>query len=329
MVVRRSHEQLAEAARLYYLDGLTQSQVAVAIDTTRSNVSRMLEAARDEGIVRISVEHPLARRRDVEHRLVTAFGLHEAVVLAPSAGDTVGRLGQLGARWLAGQLRDGLRVAVSWGRTLQALVEHVEPTRSHTVDVVQLGGDLDLDPRLCGHELVRQFAARLGATYSYIHAPAIVDGPGTVDALAGSDEIARQLQRARAADLALVGVGAFDHGSSAALLDRAALSRAERRRFDAADPAGELCARFYDDEGREIDSPLRRRVLGVGLEDLRRIPRVAAVACGRHKARAVAGALRGGLVDVLICDAPAAAEAGRAGAGRARQGPPAARGPRT
>lgn len=308
MVVRRSHEQLAEAAKLYYLDGLTQSEVAGAIHSTRSNVSRMLEAARDEGIVRISVDYPLARRRDLEERLVAAFGLREAVVLAPSGtGDSIEPLGELGARWLAGQLRDGLRVAVSWGRTLQALVEHVEPTRSHAVDVVQLGGDLDVDPRLCGHELVRQFAARLAATYSYIHAPAIVDGPATVRALAGSDAISRQLERVRAADLALVGIGAFDRGSSATLLDRAALTRAERRRFDAADPAGELCARFYDDHGREIDSPLRQRVLGVGLEDLRRIPRVAAVACGRHKARAIAGALRGGLVDVLICDAPAVA----------------------
>ena len=46
--------------------------------------------------------------------------------------------------------------------------------------VVQLGGDLQLDPRLSGHELVRELAARLGGRYSYLHAPAILDSAATV-----------------------------------------------------------------------------------------------------------------------------------------------------
>jgi DNA-binding transcriptional regulator LsrR (DeoR family) len=47
-------------------------------------------------------------------------------------------------------------------------------------------------------------------------------------------------------------------------------------------------------------------VLAIELDDLRKVPTVVAVALGAAKGRSMAAAVRGGLLDVIICDEAAA-----------------------
>lgn len=306
----RSHEQLAEAARLYYVDGQSQSEVARRLGTSRSNVSRILQAARDTGVVKFRIQYPLARQAALEAALEETFGVDEAIVLdAGSDSSVVDRVGDLAARWLVEHLRDGTTVALSWGATLQALTGQVITTRAYDVEVVQIGGDLQVDPRQSGHEHVRELAARIGGGYAYLHAPAFVTTCDCAAALRESHDIGVALKRAAAADLAVIGVGGFRTGFSEQLLLSGVVEPELREQLIAADPAGDVAARFLDDDGVEIDTPLRDRVLAIGLDDLRAIPTVVGVLAGRAKGRALRAALRGGLLDVVVTDQAAATTA--------------------
>lgn len=310
MTASRDPQILAEAAHLYYVEGATQQQVARALRTTRSNVSRMLYAARDQGIVRFQIVRPLDRQRALERSLVETFGLREARVLAADQGvDTLVPVGELAAQWLADRVEDGMRLTLSWGRSLQAMTQALDVDRAYDVDVVQLGGDLQLDPRYSGHELVRELAARLGGRYSYLHAPAILDSEATVEELRSLRPISTELDKAREADVALLGIGAYGQGFAATLLESAHLTDADRARFDRAQPAGDVLARFFDVRGEQVDTPLRHRVLALELDELRTIPLKVGVATGASKAAGIWGALRGGLVDVIVTDQAAAASA--------------------
>jgi DNA-binding transcriptional regulator LsrR (DeoR family) len=310
MPSRRSHEQLAEAARLYYVDGLSQDEVARRLGTSRPNVSRILQAARETGVVQFRIQYPLARQKPLEEALVSTFGLTEAIVLdAGSDASIPDRVGDLAARWLIEQLTDGMTVALSWGRALQALTGQVVATRAYDVDFVQMGGDLQIDPRLSGHEHVRELAARVGGRYTHMYAPAFVEGADCAVQLRGSHQIAMQLKKAMAADMALVGVGGFGTGFSEQLLLSGVLDPHVRAQLIAADPAGDVCARFLDDDGRELDTPLRDWVLAIGLDEIRTIPRVVGVLSGREKGRALRAAMRGELLDVVVTDQSAAAAA--------------------
>ena len=106
--------------------------------------------------------------------------------------------------------------------------------------------------------------------------------------------------------MAMVGIGAAGIGSSAALLDALALGPAERAELEAGGAVGDVCCRYYDLDGNEVRSVVNQRVLAVTLDDLRAIPTVAGVAAGPEKAPGILGALRGGIIDVLICDQQAA-----------------------
>lgn len=304
----RDAEVLVKVARMYFQDGVSQQDIAVALGTSRSNVSRMLTAARKQRIVEIKINDPAGRDYDLEEALRLTFDLSDARVSRYVPGSSaVTRAGELAARWLLESLADVRTVALSWGTALQAMVRATMTTEPHQVDIVQLVGGLSpIRSQISGQELVRELAARLGATYGYLHAPALLQSSQAVDALMHEPTVASALEAARSAQVALVGVGTHGSGSSGALVQALGLSRSERAEFEAQRPAGDICARFYNAAGEPLHGAVHDRVLAVTLEDLRRIPTVVGIAAGREKAAGVLGALRGRFIDVLVCDATVA-----------------------
>ncbi len=275
--------RLAEAAQRYYIEGWSQDQVAAHLETSRSNVSRLLEMARQEGIVRFVVDHPLRRHTALEKALGTQYPDTVFMVSSENGLDAVGRLA-------APLITEGppARIAIGWGRTVQAVIDHVATSEPLDAEVVQIGGDMAMGPSESGHVLVARLARALGAAHRFLHAPAMVESSKLAAALLADPRIEEELDRARAADLALVGIG---------------VPGAE---FVGDDGAAVLAARLVDREGRAVNGSLAGRVIAISLEELRRIPRVVAVAAGEEKGGAIAAVLAGAYVDTMICDSEAA-----------------------
>jgi DNA-binding transcriptional regulator LsrR (DeoR family) len=289
---------------MYYEENRSQQEIAETLQVSRSNVSRMLTAAREQGIVEIRINDPASRDLEAEKELCAAFPLRDCRVAdARGSGRPLGKVGDLGARWLLDNLHAGQRVGVSWGRTLQAVVQHVPDDRGLDVEVIPLVGGLSsVDSEITGEELVRDLAGRLGGRFRRLHAPALVTSKAGRDMLLAEPSIQAVLQAAGEVDVALVGIGSFGTGSSAAVVDALNLDPADRQRFELQHPAGDICARFFDGAGQAIPGPVEDRVLAVSLDQLARIPLVAGMAAGPEKADGVSGALRSGALDVLICD---------------------------
>ena len=293
---------------MYFVEDRSQDDVAAILGTTRSNVSRMLKQARDLGIVEIRIVDPAKRDHELELALRDRFGLVDVRILEVTPEtDVLSGVGRLAVRWLDETLRDGQVVALSWGQTLQAVVRAVDGLSRRDVEVVQLVGGLSaLDSAVTGQELVRELSERMGARHRYLHAPALFGSAQALTMMLHEQAIADALDAAKAADIAVVGIGAAGVGSSGTLLDALGLSPAQRADFDASGAVGDVCARYFDLSGREVSSVVTERVLAVTLDDLRAIPTVAGVAAGREKALGILGAVRGRIIDVLICDQAAA-----------------------
>ena len=293
---------------MYFVEDRSQDDVAAILGTTRSNVSRMLKQARDLGIVEIRIVDPAKRDHELELALRDRFGLVDVRVLEVTPEtDVLSGVGRLAVRWLDETLRDGQVVALSWGQTLQAVVRAVDGLSRRDVEVVQLVGGLSaLDSAVTGQELVRELSERMGARHRYLHAPALFGSAQALTMMLHEQAIADALDAAKTADIAVVGIGAAGIGSSGTLLDALGLSPAQRAAFDASGAVGDVCARYFDLSGREVSSVVTERVLAVTLDDLRTIPTVTGVAAGREKALGILGALRGRIIDVLICDQAAA-----------------------
>lgn len=290
---------------MYFLDGRSQDDVARALGTSRSNVSRMLTAARAQAIVEIRVHDQTTRAAELEQALKERFGLSHVRVAAFRPGaDPQAAAGDLAAQWLDEALRDGQVLGLSWGTSLQAMVEAFSVDQPRSVEVVPLVGGLSTVMSLVsGEELVRELAGRLGATYRYLHAPGLLRSEVARDSLLGEPTISEVLERAETADIAMVGVGAVGFGSSSDILEGLGLSAAERKSFLASGPVGDICCRYFDAEGKPILGVVDDRVLAIELDRLQQIPTVIGVATGGNKAPGVLGAIRGRLIDGLIADA--------------------------
>ncbi|WP_334173062.1 sugar-binding transcriptional regulator [Sinomonas sp.] len=314
-MARLSAERLAHAAFLYYVQGMSQMEVAHALGVTRSNVSRMLSAAREQYIVRFEISYPLDRDPLLEQRLLSRFshdGVREVVVV-PARETGVGReshgllaVGQAACNWLDRNLKDGQVLGLSWGRTTEAMVDSAHFSRRVDVEVVQVAGELSIDSRFSGHDLVRNLAEKLGGRYQYFNAPATTPDEATASALSQTQQVAQALSAARASDVAVLGIGQYGMGSSELFLQRAGASAAELKEAQDHGAVGQISGRFYDSEGRQLDLAVNRRILSLDLEDLKQIPTVVGVASGERKAQAVRAAIRGGLVHVLVLDSPLA-----------------------
>lgn len=307
MPAPRDPATLLAAARLYYQQDRSQAEIAATLGTSRSNVSRMLTEAQRQGIVEIRINDPEGRVHELEDELRTAFGLSE--VRVAHTRNVPGlrmedAVGTQAARLLLDELKDSMTVAMSWGHALQSMVYATTAEHEHhRVTLVQLVGGLSsISNEISGQELVRELAVRLGAEYRFLHAPATLESSTSRDALLGEPSITDALDDAKGADIAFVGVGTPTHGSSSAILDSLNLSDSERDDFWGREPVGDVAARYYNAQGAPIRGGVDDRVLGISLEDLLEIPNVVGVASGRAKAPGVLGALRGRIIDSLVCD---------------------------
>lgn len=309
-VVRAEDEDiLARLAEDYYLKGHNQAQIASRYRISRSYVSRLLQKARDLGIVEISVRRAVSRDSGLEAQLRARYGLLEAVVVTSASRDDADILrlaGQEGARLVAEHCKPDDTVAVAWGTGVRAIVEALRPGQARAHHVVPMFGGSLVPTDISAADLVVNVARLLGASYDQLHAPWIVETIDLARSLWEQPEIAGVLMRGASADVALVGVGAVRFGSSALLFNDVYLNPKELTELATSAAVGDIGARIFDGDGNPCELGFNSRIIGPDLATVARIPNVIAVATGAEKGAAIRGALRGGLIKMLVTDDAAA-----------------------
>ncbi len=277
-------EYLGQIAAWYYEDDLDQVDIGRRIGKSRSMVSRLLQEARDEGLVQVRVRYPLRRDTILESELVETFGLDNAWVLA-SAEDLdydamLRRLGRLASRALERRLHSRMRVTVGWGASLHHVTRAMPEIQLDDVMVLQVMGTVgDGDPAIDGADLARRLATRLNGDFRSLSAPLFVDRDGTAQSLLKDRTIAATLEMAKTAQVAITGIGSID--SSLSGLRRAGyFSDSELEDLRRVGVVGDLMGYLMDEEGTVVDIPQNRRVVAMRPEDLTAIDTVIAVAGG-------------------------------------------------
>jgi len=291
------------AAWLYYVDELTQKEVADRLGTSRVTVIKLLADAKRRGLVKVNIDTTVASRVALSRALSDTFALQEALVMPSLDGaDDLERLGRAASVMLLDKLNDGETLAVAWGRTVSAATEAVPNfAKFKDITVCQLvaspdGMASDFSPELCSSLL----ANRLGAKCVNILAPAIVSNAAVKASLMREPSIAAQFDVILSASIALFGVGEFGPGSTIATQNLHDAHTLKHVKDNGA--AGVIMGLFIDAQGREVRSPVWDRQIGASLDDLKAIPRRICVAGGAQKTQAVLAALTGGYVTHLVTD---------------------------
>jgi DNA-binding transcriptional regulator LsrR (DeoR family) len=117
---------MTKVARMYHQQGLTQMQIMQRLNIHQSTVSRVLQRARREGIIRVVVSAPTGTHPEFEEELEQRFGLDDAIVVDTGEADEqiVRDLGAAAAFLIENTLRPSDVIGIScWSAALLAMVE--------------------------------------------------------------------------------------------------------------------------------------------------------------------------------------------------------------
>ena len=298
---------IVRVARLYYEQGVRQPEIAKQLSLSQSMVSRLLSAAQKQGIVRTTVMAPPGVYPALEEQLERQFGLQHVIVAdcaTDSGSDVLRSIGTTAAMYLETTLGTSEIVGISsWSETLLRMVDAMQPLRrSGENRVVQiLGGVGTPTAEVHAHRMTERLGTYLKAEPHFLAAPGVTGSPESTLAFLAEPLVQETTAYFDQLTLALVGIGAL-HPSR--LLDESGnvFSEEELEQLGNLGAVGDICLRFFDTHGRPITSRFDKRVVGLTLEQLRRVPRSVGIAGEPEKLDAIRGAIEGRLINILITD---------------------------
>jgi deoxyribonucleoside regulator len=294
--------QLADVARQYYLEDLTQEQIARGLGVSRSQVSRMLKVARERGIVEIRIHHPLRTAPELQERLLAVLPLSDTLVLVAAeesrsgshernASDEVARqLGALTARYLDHRIADHDIVGVGWGSTVYHVVTSGYFRRKQGISVVQLMGSVGgATPDIDGGQVATRLGRALGANIYHLHAPMVVTDAGVRAGLLRDQHIRKTLEMARRAGVLLVSVGAVTQASG--IFRAGYLNETDLEYIQGQGAVGDICGVYFRQDGSPCSLELEERTIAAGGDAMRRAALRVGVGWGAAKALPSIGAI--------------------------------------
>jgi deoxyribonucleoside regulator len=300
---------LADVAEKYYMEGKDQSEIASEVGVTRSMISRMLSEARNRGIVEIHIIRPVNSDHQLEDAIREKFGI-ESVFVAAVEGSKSERLlqvlGQAGAEVFLKSLKVNSIIGVTWGTSISAVVDAIQPISELKVKVIQLVGaqgvkNIDYD----GHALVSRLAEKLGGDGYYLNAPCMCQTSEIAASMRETRGIRETIELGMKADIALLGIGTTETEYSSFFLS-GLLTGEELTTIRSNRVVGDVAGNYFCEDGSPYMDAILSRMITIRLDDLIRIPVRIGIAGGPGKGEAIRAALISKLVNMLVTDSATA-----------------------
>lgn len=294
-------DDAARAGWLYYVAGNTQDEIARKLGVSRQSAQRLVAMAVSERLIKVRMDHPIARCMDLAGALSDRFGLTSCDVV-PSDPDAPGLLTGI-AIAAAAELERTLKsperriVSLGTGRALKATVEQLPRMSCPQHVVVSRLGNMMQDGSASPYNATISLAERIGAPHYPYPLPVLARDPAELAAMRQQEAVRNTIRLCEQAHLSLVGIGQMDR--TAPLFVDGFVSAAEMDDLTAKGAVGEITSWVYDADGHVIDCDFTARVASAPLPRAAERP-VIAVATGAAKLPAIRAALVGRLVNGLI-----------------------------
>lgn len=292
-------------ARRYYIDGRTKIEIGDEFRLSRFKVARLLDSARNQGLVRIEISYPGSVDVELSARLRETFGLEHAIVVDTHDEDEPALRKQLGlaAAELLSEVVTGDDVlGLAWARSVRAMVSELRGLP--TVPVVQLTGVMSRSTEVSSSveddnsiDIVREVARISGGPAYLFFAPLLVPDASTAQAMHQQPDVARAMTQIGSVTRAVLGIGRWSPVQST-LYDAA--TEPERRLLAQQGVCAEIGGVFLTVDGQPLHTPLNERMVALTSDQMKAIPNVIAIVYAVSKRPAVHAALRSGLVNSLV-----------------------------
>ena len=298
--------KLYHVAQRYYQEGMTQAQISEKENISRSQVSRMLDAARELGIVKIEVSLPEEMDRDsLGAFLQERLGL-KRVILAEVDPDMRDErsislaVAQEAAKVLPRLLRGCRVVGLGWGKTMYRMASCLSfrQNRRDTVFVPLIGASGNDNPFLQINTIIDRVAEHLNGDLCFTNLPAFREKNVPLTAY----ENKRLLMLREYWDqleAAVFGIGS--RAGSDEFFDEE-IPSASRQRILSEPVIGDVLSQFFYADGRLLPPDESYHTNAFPVERLKNLSHSICLAGGSEKTEALLTAAKAGFFKILITD---------------------------
>ena len=288
----------------YYINEMTQTEIAQLMNVTRLRVNQATQRAKSLGYVKIQIESPFLPRIELQEGLKKAYGIQRAVVSPANEAkhDYHKSVGAALASLLTERLETGdwNSFGVSWGLTLDSAIRCLSRQERPDLEVVSILGGTASGSTLNSFGIASGFANVLGARYSVLTAPIYLAKGIDRERFLSQYGLKEHFSKFRSLDAVLL---TCSNVSDKSFLVKHGLPPEFTPELLVKNGAiGDVLGHFLDKEGKSVSSDVDSRTVGMSLEQVLNVPEKILAAAGQHKVEIIKSACRCGLVDTLITD---------------------------
>lgn len=302
LVNNRTRRMRLRAAWMYFIEEMTQNDIAQQLGVGRVTVVRLLTDARERNEVKFSIQGGLQECIEVARELEKRFQIDEVIVVPMSnpEADATGPISTATGMFLNEIVTPGLRIGVGWGRTLLESLSYISEVATPDMAVVSLLGGITKVKQFNPSEFAWRFSNLFQADCYLMTAPAIVDSPATKKALIDNCGLGEVFERAQTLDAVLLSVGDLDVEGTP--YRNGFVSESVRSAMVAQGAVGETLFNYFDAKGKPVKSAISGCVMAVPLKTIVDTPKRIIASGGLRKAEALLGAIRMVRPTVLVTD---------------------------
>ena len=307
MSISQEHRYYLKLKALYYLyeEGYKQTEIAKRLNISR--VSRLLEEAKAEGMIKFEIVDVRGAMKtlQLEEKLRQRFGLQDIKLVDCSGADTdtlTRKIGSEAASYFEQLVHNDMKIGLTWGRTLNSMIENLPPDKNiRDIHVYTLVGgssqSVDFQPNILAQHLIDKYNGHA----TILTAPFMCQSKELCSAIKEEPTIASILKASHNLDVTLVGIGEAPVRDADHLSDYPFDTATINELVDA-EAAGDICGNFFTITGELCDTTLKNRIISIDIRDLPEHKRVIGVGGGEKKVRSILGALNGHYLHALITD---------------------------
>lgn len=302
-----------KAARMYYYHEIKTADIANAMNVSRSTISRLLDFARDQGLVNIKVIDPMEESAHIETIIKEQLKIKNVHVVNVSnvlnETEWLERTAEFAAKYLNTKFSSNMILGIAWGTTMSAISRHLLRKITSNSKIVQLNGAGNTQTMGIRYasEIIMRFEQNYDARAVLFPVPTFFDYPETKVALWREKCIRTILDIQQNADLLIHSIGAVNAGIPSMVHSGGYLGKKEYKELKEQQIVGDIATVFFRKDGSFLDIPLNKRTSGPDLTLFKEKESICVIS-GLAKVEGTYSAIKAGLVNNLIIDEPSARE---------------------
>ena len=287
---------MVKAAWYYYFENMTQQAIAERLSISRMRVIKLLEAARQTGVIQFRLRSDGVGVMHQSQQLMDKYNLRDVFLIpevTPGETHPNESIARAGAMYIADRLGDNACVSVGYGDTISRTLNHLATMVQDPVTCISLTGGVS-------NYLPNTRSNVFNAKLYLMPAPLLASSAEMASAMREESSVSEIIRMSDLASFTLVGIGAL--GENATIFRSGLLGPTDMFYLKMNHAVGDLLGHFIDKDGNLIPTPIEDRLISTPLDKLKAMPNVIGLAAGHEKIEAIRAVLRGGYLDILITD---------------------------